>query len=618
MNSLTLVHDIFRGESVLKPVTKRQVVTIISSIKFILENKIRFGISNNYEWGYASLNKDNLIDSIKLIEELTELEIFHYSEAIEAIRNMKDVDFDKAINIINAVVDSNDVIGYCNELRGTANVDGKMYDTNTQYRVLEIPIKIINPKIDDSVVDYFNGESGTEIVLKQHLQLNDDDGNKLNYYGQEINDEVCAIGQLINFLITGEKDRIVQGNSLTEPKFLIDNELKKFDVSISDPPFMMKIDKDIIKNDIYNRFQYGVSQDMNTNSDWIVVNHILSTLNEGGKGAVLLPIGALFRGGAEERIRKSIISEDLIEAVVRIPSSVLSYTNIITCWIILNKNKEANRKNKIQFIDLTDFVESRDRRNYTISEDGINAAVESYRKFEENEISFILDKEKLQEKQYDLNAFEYIKSEKIMESIDHIDMVEFSSIAQIRRGVQVNKGKLDALNTGSRRTHYLISIGNIINGKIVVNESDKIQIENKWEGVYEVKKGDVLITSKGTQFKVAIVEKDIKAIVSANLFIVRTYDDIYLPEILKYYLESELGQSLIQGIIKGTAIKSIAHKDIEKFLVPKIDIKLQRKIAEKIKQSQDNYNDRIRKAQEIYNEEQNDIKNILNLKVENN
>ena len=146
MNSLTLVHDIFRGESVLKPVTKRQVVTIISSIKFILENKIRFGISNNYEWGYASLNKDNLIDSIKLIEELTELEIFHYSEAIEAIRNMKDVDFDKAINIINAVVDSNDVIGYCNELRGTANVDGKMYDTNTQYRVLEIPIKIINPK----------------------------------------------------------------------------------------------------------------------------------------------------------------------------------------------------------------------------------------------------------------------------------------------------------------------------------------------------------------------------------------------------------------------------------------------------------------------------------------
>ena len=236
----------------------------------------------------------------------------------------------------------------------------------------------------------------------------------------------------------------------------------------------------------------------------------------------------------------------------------------------------------------------------------------------QHEISFILDKEKLEKKQYDLNAFEYIKSEKIVESINHIKMVEFSTIAQIRRGVQVNKGKLDALNTGSRRTHYLISIGNIVDGKIVVNESDKIQIESKWEGVYEVKKGDLLVTSKGTQFKVAIVEEDIKAIVSANLFIVRTYEDKYLPEILKYYLESELGQSLVQGIIKGTAIKSISHKDIEKLLVPDIDMDTQRNVAKMIKQSQDDYNERISKAKEIYNEEQIDIKNALNLMVEKN
>lgn len=616
MKSLTLLHDIFIGVPVLGSFTKRAIVAIISSTKFILENKSRLRIDINYEWRYASLNKDNLIDSINLIKELTNLEIFHYSEAIYAISNMKDVDFDKVINIINEVVDSNNVISYCNKLRGTAKVEGKIHDTNTQYRILEIPIKIINPSVEDSVVDYFNGESGTEIVLKQHLKLDDGEGNKLNYYGQEINNEAFAIGQLINFLITGGKDRIVKGDSLTKP-ILVENKLKKFDVSISNPPFMMKVDKDVIKNDKFNRFKYGVSQNISINSDWIIVNHVLSVLKENGKGAVLLPIGALFRGGAEERIRKEIISEDLIEVVVRIPSNVLSYTNIMTCWIILNKNKKANRKDKIQFVDLTEFVESIDRRNYTISENGINLAVDAYKKFEENEISFILDKEKLQEKQYDLNAFEYIKSEKIIKSINHIDMVEFSSIAQIRRGVQVNKGKLDALNTGSRRTHYLISIGNIIDDKIVVNESDKIQIESKWEGVYEVKKGDVLITSKGTQFKVAIVEDDIKAIVSANLFIVRTYDDIYLPEILKYYLESELGQSLIQGIIKGTAIKSIAYKDIQKFLVPNIDMKTQRNVVIKIKQSQNDYNDRICEAKKIYNEEQKEIKNILNLTMKN-
>lgn len=612
MKSLTLAYDIFRGENFLEPLAKRGIVTKVSALKVILDNKKRLNINTEYEWGYASLSKDNLFEVLNVVGEITTLDILMPSDVDIKIFKLKDSDFDKLIDIINAVVDPNDIIGYCKEIRGTANVDGKMYDFTTQDRVLEVPIRIINPKVNDSVVDYFNGESGTEIILKEYLDLNDDEGYKLNYYGQEIINETFAIGQLINFLITGNTNRIVRGDSIREPRFIEGNELKKFDVSISNPPFMMKIDKEIINEDKLNRFRYGVSEGININSDWIVANQILSTLNEYGKGAILLPIGALFRGGVEERIRKSIINEDLIDAVVRIPSSVLSYTSIVTCWVIFNKNKEKNRKGKIQFIDLTNFVESIDRRNNTISKIGVDKAVEVYNKFEENEMSFILDMEKLEEKQYDLNAFDYIKSERLMERFNHIKMTEFYKVAQIRRGVQVNKGKLDALNTGSERTHYLISIGNIVEGKIVVSEADKIQIERKWAGVYEVKPGDLLITSKGTQFKVAMVEKEIKAIVSANLFIVRTYEDKYIPEVLKYYLESELGQSLIEGIIKGTAIKSIAHKDIEKFAVPEIDMETQKRVLNMIKQSENDYKNRIREAQEIYNQEQNEIRKALN------
>lgn len=612
MKSLTLAYDIFRGENFLEPLAKRGIVTKVSALKVILDNKKRLNINTEYEWGYASLSKDNLFEVLNVVGEITTLDILMPSDVDIKIFKLKDSDFDKLIDIINAVVDPNDIIGYCKEIRGTANVDGKMYDFTTQDRVLEVPIRIINPKVNDSVVDYFNGESGTEIILKEYLDLNDDEGYKLNYYGQEIINETFAIGQLINFLITGNTNRIVRGDSIREPRFIEGNELKKFDVSISNPPFMMKIDKEIINEDKLNRFRYGVSEGININSDWIVANQILSTLNEYGKGAILLPIGALFRGGVEERIRKSIINEDLIDAVVRIPSSVLSYTSIVTCWVIFNKNKEKNRKGKIQFIDLTNFVESIDRRNNTISKIGVDKAVEVYNKFEENEMSFILDMEKLEEKQYDLNAFDYIKSERLMERFNHIKMTEFYKVAQIRRGVQVNKGKLDALNTGSERTHYLISIGNIVDGKIVVSEADKIQIERKWAGVYEVKPGDLLITSKGTQFKVAMVEKEIKAIVSANLFIIRTYEDKYIPEVLKYYLESELGQSLIEGIIKGTAIKSIAHKDIEKFAVPEIDMETQKRVLNMIKQSENDYENRIREAQEIYNQEQNEIRKALN------
>ncbi|GAA3653662.1 N-6 DNA methylase [Asaccharospora irregularis] len=609
MNKFKVGFDVIRD---VEPMSKRLLITTLSGVKVVLVNKNRLKVKIGYDWNYTSLDKNNLISTCMEIGRLTNLEIFKDKSIISLTEEMQDADFYKLIEIINSTVDPYDITGFCKQIRSTSNVDGKMYDTNTPDAVLDIAVKIIDPGVNDSIVDYFNGESGLELALVEHLDLDDENGFKLKYYGQEIDKVNYEIGQLINFLITGNEDRIVRGDSIYEPMFKEGNDLVKFDVSISNPPFMMKVDRGLIQNDTYNRFRHGAN--LVTNSDWITAEQVISSLKDDGKGAVLLPIGALFRGGAEERVRRSIISEDLIETIVKIPGSVLSYTNIVACWVIFNKNKEENRKGKIQFIDLSSYIESIDRRNKTISRDGVHKAVQYYKNFEENEISFIVDSKKIEEQNYDLNAFDYIQSEELIRNISsNMKMVEFSKIAQIRRGVQVNKGKLDALNTGSNRSHYLISIGNITDGKIIVNESDMIQIERKWEGVYEVKQGDLLVTSKGSQFKVAIVEEDIKAIVSANLFIVRVYDDKYIPEVLKYYLESELGQNLIQGIIKGTAIKSIAHKDIEKLLVPDIDMKMQKKAFNMIVESNSEYEDRIRKANELYKKEQDQIKNLLNL-----
>lgn len=609
MNKFKVAFDIIRD---FEPTNKRRAIALISGVKIVLVNKKVFNIETNFDWNYASLEKYNLIDACREIGELTKLEIFKDKRILNLIEDIQNTDFYKLVEVINSTVDSNDIIGFCKQIRSTANVDGKMYDTTTPDALLDIVVKITNPNIDDSIVDYFNGESGLELALVEHFNLNHENGFKLKYYGQELNNSSYEIGQLINFLITGNEDRIVRGDSIYQPMFKEENSLKKFDISISNPPLMMKIDRELIQDDIYNRFKYGAN--ISTNSNWVIAEQIISSLNDNGKGAVLLPIGALFRGGIEERVRRGIINEDLIETIIKIPEGLLFNTGIITCWVIFNKNKDKSRRGKIQFIDLSNYTESIDRRNKTISNEGVLKAVDCYNEFKENKISFIVDIDKIEKQNYDLDAFNYIQNEKLIKNISsNINMVEFNTIAQIRRGVQVNKGKLDALNTGENRTHYLISIGNINDGKIVVNESDKIQIEQKWEGVYEVKQGDLLVTSKGSQFKVAIVEEDIKAIVSANLFIVRVYENKYIAEVLKYYLESEVGQNLIQGIIKGTAIKSIAHKDIEKFLVPDIDMDIQEKVYNMIIESNTKYENRLKEANDIYKKEQEEIKGLLNL-----
>lgn len=609
MSKFKTVFDVIRD---FEPVSKRKLVLAISSAKIILNNKKKFNIETNFDWNYASLEKHNLIEVIKDIAKFTNLEIFDNNIILKLVEDIQNTDFYKLVEIINSTVESNDIIGFCKQIRATANIDGKMYDTTTPDALLDIVVKIINPNIGDNIVNYFNGESGVELALVEHFNLNCENGFELKYYGQELNNSSYEIGQLINFLITGNKDRIVNGDSIYQPAFKDGDDLKKFDISISNPPFNIKIDRKLIQDDFYNRFKYGAN--MSTNSNWIVVEHIISSLNNNGKGAVLLPIGALFRGGIEERVRRGIINEDLIETIIKIPEGVILNTGVITCWVIFNKNKAKSRRGKIQFIDLSKYIESIDRRNKTISKEGVLKALECYNEFKENKISFIVDIDKIERKNYDLDAFSYIQNEKLIKNISSsTDMIELSTIAQIRRGVQVNKGKLDSLNTGENRTHYLLSIGNINNGKIIVNESDKIQIERKWEGVYEVKQGDLLITSKGNQFKVTIVEEDIKAIVSANLFIIRVYEDKYIAEVLKYYLESEVGQSLIQGIVKGTIIKSIAHKDIEKFLVPDVDMEIQRKVLDMIVQSSAEYENRIKEAKAIYKKEQEKIKTLLNL-----
>ena len=73
---------------------------------------------------------------------------------------------------------------------------------------------------------------------------------------------------------------------------------------------------------------------------------------------------------------------------------------------------------------------------------------------------------------------------------------------------------------------------------------------------------------------------------------------------------------MIKGILKGTAIKSISHKDIQELPIPKIDLQVQRKIADKIKYSKEDYERRIQEALRIFNQEQEEIKKYLNFSIE--
>lgn len=286
--------------------------------------------------------------------------------------------------------------------------------------------------------------------------------------------------------------------------------------------------------------------------------------------------------------------------------------------MIFDKDKPIERKNKIQFIDLTEFIVDLDRRSKIVSEEGVKIASKLYRNNEESSISTFINLEKIEEKNYDLNAFDYIELEKLYAEFDGINMIELSKIVKIRRGVQITRGKLDSINTGEGRNHYLIGLGNIgEEGKITLEESDKIKAEDRWIDLYEVKKGDILITSRGSLFKVAIVDQNISnAIVSSNLFLIRVNKDKYKPEVLKFFLDSDIGKELIKGITKGSIVSSISNKDLERFLIPNIHFKDQKEAILLINHAEKKYEEAIKKAEEEYKASKNNINKLLNLDVE--
>jgi type I restriction enzyme M protein len=123
-----------------------------------------------------------------------------------------------------------------------------------------------------------------------------------------------------------------------------------FDRVIANPPFSLKKwGKEEADEDSYGRFPYGTPP--KDSGDLAFVQHMIASLNSEGMMGVVMPHGVLFRGSSEKAIRQGILNDDLLEAVVGLPSALFYGTGIPACLLIINKNKPADRKGKVLFIN---------------------------------------------------------------------------------------------------------------------------------------------------------------------------------------------------------------------------------------------------------------------------
>lgn len=231
----------------------------------------------------------------------------------------------------------------------------------TPKEVVSLLVEILDPREGMYVCDPTCGSGGMLVQCVHHLKDIGSNFKDIVLHGQEKNIGTWAICKM-NMLLHGLSGaRIEKGDTIREPKLTQKGELIHYDIVIANPPFSLKNwGIETAEKDPFGRFKFGVPP--KSYGDLAFVQHMIAVLKSTGRAGVVLPHGILFRGGAEGKIRQGILEEDLLEAVIGLPTNLFYGAGIPACLFILNRNKAPERKGKVFFLyGSRDYLEGKNQ-----------------------------------------------------------------------------------------------------------------------------------------------------------------------------------------------------------------------------------------------------------------
>jgi type I restriction enzyme M protein len=267
----------------------------------------------------------------------------------------------------------------------------------------------------ESVLDFACG-SGSLLLNVRHRMGPHGIGK---IYGQEKNITTYNLARM-NMLLHGVKDsefEIYHGDTLTNDWDMLreTNPAKKpyFDVVVANPPFSYRWEPTEAMGEDVRFRNYGLAP--KSAADFAFLLHGFHYLKEEGVMAIVLPHGVLFRGGAEERIRRKLLDDGHIDTVIGLPANLFYSTGIPVCILVLKKCKKPD---DVLFINASGHFLKGKRQNQ-LTEDHINRIVETYQfRKEEERYSKRISTERVVKEGYNLNISRYISTSVQEEEID--------------------------------------------------------------------------------------------------------------------------------------------------------------------------------------------------------
>jgi len=378
-----------------------------------------------------------------IFENADFLQFTQSQENAEILRQLVELFSSKSLDAI-----SSDILGDAYEwiLRYFAPTKAKEGEVYTPREVIRLMVEMLSPQPNQSVYDPACGSAGMLTLSYKHVldEHGPDGANKLFLFGQESNFKTIALAEINLYLHDIKNAMLNQGDTLLFPKFKEKEKLRKFDMVIANPPWNQDgYEESTLKKGEFWRERFSQGFPTKQSADWAWIQHMLTSADDKGKVAIVMDNGALFRGGKEKNIRKSIADNYLLECVILLPEKLFYNTGAPGAIIIFNRAKPKNMLDKILFINAsTEYEQHPDVRKLNrLGDEHIEKIADAYREFSTLDgFSRVVALDEIRENDYNLNVTLYVFPEEEVEEIN-LDK-EWSEIRKLEDELQKIEKKI--------------------------------------------------------------------------------------------------------------------------------------------------------------------------------
>lgn len=390
--------------------------------------------------------------------------------------------------------------------------------------------------------------------------------------GYEINKDAVNVAKAINYIFNTQFTFFNKGDykncNYIQTDFLTAN-LKDnyYDLAFADCPIGLRYDRNNISS-VKSATKFVKNNVISI--PWLTALKMENCLKDNGKAVIVCSAGSLF-GIVDKEVRKYFVEKNLISHIIELPDNINLYSSVKLYLIVIEKGKKDK---SIRFSNISNFVTKERRINKINVQDALD-------EIQDNAV--VIDLKEMEKNDYVLDVNRYINNNEII--VENGAVLE-ELAEKIFRGYQFTASQIDEMyTTDEKKANYkILEVSNIDNFGNIDDNLKLINSKGKDLNKHLLQKEDIVLSSKGTKTKIAIIENinDNECIVpSGSLIVIRLKKNKMIPIYLKAFLESEIGQMILNSIKTGIAIPSIIPSSLMKIIVKCPDMQEQEEFVDK-------------------------------------